>query len=95
MMENYMATYLIDVVALVFLCCLIHSNKILNRNRKWPFYFSSMLIVLIIVAEGGTIIAGDGNADLRFLNVFCNVFGFALTPVIPIVLVSILDVKIL
>lgn len=54
-----------------------------------------MLIVLIIVAEGGTIIAGDGNADLRFLNVFCNVFGFALTPVIPIVLVSILDVKIL
>ena len=54
-----------------------------------------MLTVLIIVAEGGTIIAGDGNVDLRFLNVFCNVFGFALTPVIPIVLVSILDVKIL
>jgi hypothetical protein len=61
--ENYMATYLIDVVALAFLCCLIHSNNILNRNRKWPFYFSSMLIVLIIVAEGGTIITGDGNWD--------------------------------
>ena len=94
-MENYMATYLIDVVALAFLCYLIHSNNILNQNRKWPFYFSTMLPVLIIVAEGGTIIAGDRNVDLRFLNVFCNVFGFALTPVILIVLVSILDVKIL
>lgn len=63
----------IDVVALAFLCYLIHSNNILNQNRKWPFCFSTMLTVLIIVAEGGIIIAGDVNADLRFLNVFCNV----------------------
>lgn len=95
MLGNYIATYLIDVAALVFLCCLIYSNNILDQRRKGPFYFGTVLTVLIILSEAGTIIAGDGNADLRFLNIFCNVFGFSLTPMIPIILIAIFDLTIL
>lgn len=95
MLVNYIATYLIDVAALAFLCYLIYSNNILDQNRKGPFYLGIVLIVLIILSEAGTIIAGDGNADLRFLNIFCNVFGFAFTPVIPIILIAIFDIKII
>lgn len=95
MLENYIATYLIDIAALVFLCCLIYSNDKLNQNRKRPFYLGTVITVLVILSEAGTIIAGDGNADLRFLNILCNVFGFTLTPMIPIILIAIFDVEIL
>ncbi len=94
MLRNYIATYLIDVAALIFLYCLIYSNNILDKNRKRPFYLGIVLTVFIIFLEAGTIIA-DGNADLRFLNILCNVFGFALAPMIPIILIVIFDVKIL
>ncbi|MCR6544285.1 GGDEF domain-containing protein [Dehalobacterium formicoaceticum] len=95
MIENYIATHLIDVAALAILCYLIYSNNILNQNRKWPFYIGIMLTVLIISSEAGTIIAGNANGDLRFLNIFCNVFGFAMSPLIPIILLAIYDVNIL
>ncbi len=95
MLGNYIATYIIDVAALVFLCCLIRSNNILNKNRKGPFYLSITLTVLIVLSEAGTLIAGNGDADLRILNIFCNVFGFALTPMLPIILIAIFDVGIL
>lgn len=94
-MESYIATHLIDVAALAFLCCLTHSNNILDSKRKGPFYIGIVLTVLIILSEFGTIIAKDGNADFRFLNIICNVFGFALTPVIPIILIAIFDLNIL
>ena len=95
MSVNTIATYLIDIVALIFLCFLISNNNILDKNRKGPFYLGTVLTILIILSEVGTIIATDGNANLRFLNMLCNVMGFALTPVIPIILIAIFDVKIL
>jgi hypothetical protein len=95
MLENYLATHLIDVVALIFLCSLIYSNNILNDKRKGPFWLGTILTIIIILSQVGTMIALDGNADMRFLNIICNVLGFALTPMIPIVLIAIIDVKIL
>ena len=94
-MGNYIATYSIDVAAMVFLCYLIYGSSSLDQNRKGPFYWGTALTVLIILSEAGTIIAADGNAGLRVLNIFCNVFGFALTPVIPIIFIAIFDIKIL
>ncbi|NLB80977.1 MAG: hypothetical protein GX800_05075 [Clostridiaceae bacterium] len=94
MLGNYIATYLIDISALIFLCYLIYSNNILDQNRKGPFYFGTVLTVLIILSEAGTILAENGNADMRLLSIICNVFGFALTPVIPIILIVIFDANI-
>lgn len=95
MLENYIATYLIDISALIFLCYLIYNNSILDQNRKGPFYLGAVLTVLIILSEAGTILVENGNADLRYLSIIFNVFGFALTPVIPIFLIVIFDANIL
>ena len=95
MLENYIATYLIDIAALIFLCFLIHNNNILDKNRKYPFYFGTALVILIIFSEGGTIITGGEGSGMRLLNIICNVLGFSLAPVIPIILVTIFDIKII
>lgn len=95
MLENYIATYSIDAAALVFLCYLIHSSNMLAKNRKGSFYLGAALTVLIILSEAGTIMAVGGNADQRLLNVLCNVFGFALAPLIPIILIAIFDIRLL
>lgn len=92
-MGKCMAIYLIDIAALVFLCYLIRSNNIFNQKRKGPFYLGTVLTVLIIIAEAGTIIAGKGNSSMKALSIACNVFGFALTPVIPAILVAVIDIK--
>ena len=93
-MENYFATYAIDIAALMFLALLIRSN-IQDRSRKLPFYVGIGLTVLIIFAEAGTIIAGPDHADIRLLNIVCNVVGFSLTPLIPLTLIAIFDMKFL
>ena len=95
MLGNYIATYSIDIATLIFLCYLIYNNNLLNQNRKVPFYFGSALTILIILAEAGTILVGNEDSGLRYINIICNVFGFALTPVLPIIFIAIFDVNIL
>lgn len=95
MLGNYIATYSIDIAALIFLCYLIYNNNLLNQNRKAPFYFGTALTILIILAEAGTILVGNDSSGLRYLNIICNVFGFALTPVLPIIFIAIFDVNLL
>ncbi len=91
----YIATSFIDIIALFFLCVLLRGSNILNNYRKKPFLFGIVLTVIIILSEAGTILAGNGNAGLRCLNICCNVVGFALTPVIPFALIAISDITIL
>jgi len=95
MLENYIATYFLDAVALTFLCYLISNDSILDKDRKGPFYLGTTLTILIILSDVGTIIAGNGSTDLRILNIICNVVGFTLAPVIPIILIAIFDVEVL
>ncbi len=53
-----------------------------------------MLTVVIILAEAGTILAGGGKFGARTVHIFCNILGFALTPMIPLVLLSIIETKV-
>jgi len=93
--KAYIATCSIDIIALFFLCVLLYRSNMLNNYRKKPFLFGITLTVIIILSEGGTILAENGNTGLRDLNIFCNVVGFALTPIIPIALIAISDITIL
>lgn len=95
MIKAYIATYSIDIVALFFLCALLHSSNMLNIYRKKPFLFGIMLTVIIIMSEAGSILAGGGSTGLRNLNILCNVVGFALTPIVPFALIAISDIMIL
>ncbi len=94
-MSTYIATCSIDIAALFLLCVLIHSSSMLNSYRKKPFLFGIILTVTIILAEGGTLLATNGDAALRGFNILCNVAGFALTPVVPLALIAISDIGIL
>jgi diguanylate cyclase (GGDEF)-like protein len=51
--------------------------------------------IVVILAEIVTIYVNEGNTVLRSFNIFSNVIGFALTPVIPIALITIFDRNIL
>ncbi len=95
MLENYIATYFLDAVALSFLCYLIRNDSILDKDRKGPFYLGTTLTILIILSDVGTIIAANGGTNLRILNIICNVVGFTLAPVIPIILIAIFNIEVL
>lgn len=92
MLENYIATCVIDLSALVFLSFIIRGNSTLREGRKRPFYVGLGLTALIILAEAGTLIT-EGDARLRAVHIICNLVGFALTPVLPLVLIAIFDQK--
>ena len=80
----YIATYSIDIVALL---CLIglYSNTALDSKRKKPFLAGIILTIFIILSEAGTLYT-EGSTHLRNINIFLNVMGFSLTPIIPIVI---------
>lgn len=82
----YFVTYSIDIAALICLMWLTYSSTALNSNRKTPFLFGLILTLIVIVCEAGTLLAGKGSFDLRSLNILNNTLGFALTPIIPIVI---------
>lgn len=93
MLKTNLSIYLIDIIALFFLYGLLHSSNILNKNRKKSFLFAIMLTVIVILLEAGTILTSNENIRLRSLIIFFNVFGFALSPVIPIALIAVIDIK--
>lgn len=86
---------IVDIVALLYLSGLVYSGTMLNSDRKKPFLFGIVLTIIITLSEAGTILVGNGSLGLRSINIFCNILGFALTPLIPLVLITIFDSNIL
>lgn len=95
MFDSYIATAIINVIALLFLSVFIHGNCILASHRKMPFFFGIGLAILVILSEVGTILFANGHADQRIIHIFFNVLGFSLAPLIPIALIAIFDMEIL
>ena len=91
----YIATYLIDIVALFFLIWLLYSSAALNNHRKKPFLIGIILTIIIILSEAGTVFTDNGSLNFRSINILCNVLGFSLTPIIPIAITLIFDRRIL
>ena len=89
------ATHFIDIVALFYLLALLRNGTMLNKYRKKPFIFGIVLAIIIIISEAGTILTDVGRPGLRNLNIFCNLLGFALAPIIPIALIAIFDNSVL
>ncbi|MGI6382398.1 MAG: GGDEF domain-containing protein [Tissierellaceae bacterium] len=91
----YIATYIIDIMALVCLIGLVHSSIVLNIERKKPFFIAIGLTIVIILSEIGTILANYENLNLRSLNILFNILGFTLAPTLPIAITLIFDRRIL
>ncbi|MDD4139356.1 MAG: GGDEF domain-containing protein [Eubacteriales bacterium] len=90
MLSTYLATAGINLAALLFLAGLLQSTGISHARRK-PFLAGVFLTIGVILAEAGTLVAQDGNAAWRSLNLASNAVGFMLTPLIPLVLAAIFD----
>ncbi|NLG52551.1 MAG: GGDEF domain-containing protein [Clostridiales bacterium] len=69
---------------------LLRSNAVLKNYRRTPFFIGVTLTVIIILAEAGTVFT-----DYRAVNILCNVIGFSLAPMIPLVIVLIFDNRLL
>lgn len=95
MLSTYLATCLIDIAALLFLLGLLHTNNLLEEHRKKPFRLGILLTIVIILTELGTLASGSFHPGLRGLNILCNVIGFGLTPLVPVVLVAIFNLSFL
>lgn len=89
----YIATYSIDIVALLCLIGFLYSNTALDSKRKKPFLAGIILTIFIILSEAGTLYT-EGSTHLRNINIFLNVMGFSLTPIIPIVITLIFNRRI-
>lgn len=87
----YIATYVIDIAALFYLIGLLYSSTTFNANRKKPFLIAVVLTIIIILSEVGTLLTNNESFNLRSINILCNVLGFAITPIIPIVITLIFD----
>lgn len=90
----YVATYILDIAALFYLIGLVYSSTALNIYRKKPFLIAIIVTVIIILAEAGTVFTENGSLNFRSINILCNVLGFTLTPIIPIVIILIFDRRI-
>lgn len=91
----YIATYILDIGALFYLLGILYTSSDLNVYRKKPFLIGVMLTIIVILAEAGTIYTNNGSLSLRSINIFCNILGFILTPIIPIIVARIFDRRII
>lgn len=91
----YIATYLMNSIALIFLAVLIASSTAIHRHRKRPFICAIFLTIAIIGAEAGTVYVHIFGAQQRAFHIVFNILGFSLSPLIPIVLALIFDDAIL
>jgi diguanylate cyclase (GGDEF)-like protein len=94
-MEMYIATYAIDVAALIYLIGVLKSSAALNIYRKKPFMIGIILTLIVIASESVTVFVANGGPSLRSINVLCNIIGFTLAPIIPLVIAYVFDGRIL
>lgn len=89
MTENYLATGLLNVLVLLSLGYMVQLNEGMERGRKSSFLLALFATVAVILAELGTDLLGGPNLLFRPYHIVCNVIGFSLSPVIPILLASV------
>jgi diguanylate cyclase (GGDEF)-like protein len=87
----YAVIYIIDIVALLYLIWLLNISTTINSYRKKPFLIGIILTVIIILTQVGTFFTENASVSLRGINIICNVLGFALTPIIPVVITFIIN----
>ncbi len=95
MTQTHVASYTMDIIALLFLFVLLHNDHLLGNHRKRAFSYGIIMTILVILSEMGTNLVNGSDARFRSFHLFCNALGFALAPLIPIILITIFDTKIL
>lgn len=94
-MNTNLGMYIINSMALLFLLYYIYNDKFLDKRRKRDFIYTTSFVILMMAFEFGTLFSDVSNANIFELNVLFNTLGFMMTPMIPILLMTIFDSNIL
>jgi len=86
-----LTTLAVDALALVILYTLLRFDRVMENTRKRAFSFGIGLIIIAIIAEAGTLIALQGDANFVIIHIIFNVFGFSLVPFIPLAFIMVFD----
>ncbi|MPM10585.1 hypothetical protein SDC9_56917 [bioreactor metagenome] len=95
MTKMYVATYSVDVVALLLLLGILYGSNMMGNHRRKPFLLGIVLTLVIILSEAGTMLTEGGDPGLRGISIVFNILGFALAPVLPLSFITISDIEIL
>lgn len=82
----YAAISGIDILALLILDCIILKSDVVSMQMRRFFHLALTVISLVIAAEIMTIFFGNIPTQYRALHVVGNVFGFSLSPLIPLLI---------
>ena len=91
----HLSAYILDIAALLFLIGMLSTKAVSSLYSKKPFILGIIMAVFVILAEAGTVVAGSGGINLRTVNIFCNLVGFGLAQMIPLVITLIFQGNIL
>ncbi|MCD4827017.1 MAG: GGDEF domain-containing protein [Acholeplasmataceae bacterium] len=79
----------IDIVALLMLIGLLRKENLLTDQFKKFFKYSVFIAIFIITNETGSYLVNNQSVGLKPLNEIFNVVGFALSPLVPLLLIEI------
>ena len=82
---------IISAVLLLFLLYLVRHNRILTPRRTAFYCAAILLTILMLACEGTTLWAEGGGASGRTVQLLANVLGFALSPLLTVLLAAVHD----
>ncbi|NLC43395.1 MAG: diguanylate cyclase [Clostridiales bacterium] len=75
------------------MCVVVVLSETQQKKQKKGFLASFILIMVISFIELFTVLIDRTPTQYRLLNIICNFFGFALTPMVPLLISFTLDIK--
>ncbi len=86
MIENYIATGIINSIALLLLGYMVCKNGSLDARKRKTYVTAAAITGIIILAETVTAVSEFSAPAGRYWSIAGNILGFSLSPLIPILL---------
>lgn len=92
MLQNYLAMGLMNLIVLAILYYMVRRNEGIEKSGKAAHLWAVLATATVVLAEMGAVLYECAQPFPRALYVACNAGGFALTPLIPLMLAPVFGV---
>lgn len=93
MYPDFIASEAVSIVLLLFLLYLVRRNRILSQRRTVYYCWAISFTILMLVTESAVYIAERGGPAFRLATMLTNTAGFALSPLVAVLLAAVYDEK--